>query len=200
MTHLRAWEVNGDGTVAGLAFTARDLDQHDPLKGQYATGAVIDDGDANTFALYGGLVGHDLFNADIAYGIEMWVPMTSHQLPTCEPAPTQWFYFVMPLLRLVDDFTVDADGYYTYREDNHSGTPYPALTFTMHARHQWGRGPHPVRLVEVGAELEPAYLDPIPEHCNRAHVSTTMAPATAFQYTDNITHRKPARKGISWPA
>lgn len=193
LTHMRAWEMNGDGTRAGLAFTARD---HEPLKDHYLVGVVIDD-QRNTLTLYGELVHRDLFNPDIPYGLELWAPLRVHGAGECAQGPTQWAYFVLPMARMAD-VAVDADGYYTYGEYTHAdGNTYPALTFNLHTGHQWGRGPHPVRLVEVGAELQPAYLEDIAATYNRVLMTTTMAPETAFQYTERITHRKPARKAIT---
>lgn len=193
LTHLRAWEMNGDGTRAGLAFTAYD---HEPLAARYFAGVVIDDVH-NTLTLYGDLVQRDLFNPDIPYGLELWAPLRVHGAGDCTEGPNQWAYFVLPMARVSDVFA-DADGYYTYHGYDHpDGNTYPALIFNLRTGHQWGRGPHPVRLVEVGAELQPAYLDDIAATYNRVLMTTTMAPATALQYTERITHRKPARKAIT---
>lgn len=192
LTHMRAWEVNGDGTRAGLAFTARDLDRHDPLKRRHFTGAVIDDA-PGTFTLFGGLAPVHLFSGGVAYAFELWAPME----PTDECAPPRWAYFVLPMTRLVVDFTIGLDGW-EYADYVHTdGCRYPSLTFTLHAGNQWGKGPHPVRLVEVGAELTPAYFDELPASCKFTYAATAMAPTTALQYTDHITHRTPARKAIT---
>lgn len=193
LTHMRAWEMNGDGTRAGLAFTARD---HEPLKDHYFAGVVIDDVH-NTLTLYGTLVQRDLFNPDIPYGLELWAPLRTHGGGDCAQGLAQWAYFVLPMARVSDVATTD-DGYYMYRGYDHpDGNTYPALTFDLRTGHQWGRGPHPVRLVDVGDELQPAYLEDIAATYNRVLMTTTMAPETAFQYTEHITHRKPARKAIT---
>lgn len=196
LTHLRAWEMNGDGTRAGLAFTAHDTE---PLKDHYFAGVVINDEPA-ALTLYGDLVERDLFNPDIPYGLEMWSPLVAHQAPACAQELTQWAYFVIPMARIANRSVIGLDGneYYVGADYQHpNGRSYPSLTFSLHTGHQWGRGPHPVRLVEVGTELQPAYLDEVTSTYNRVYMTTTMAPATAFQYTERITHRKPARKAIT---
>jgi hypothetical protein len=193
LTHLRAWEMNADGTRAGLAFTARDTE---PLKEDYFAGVVIDDEPA-TLTLYGTLVQQDLLNPDIPYGLELWAPLVTHLAADRAHELTQWAYFMMPMSRMVRDFNVGFDGTEYFAAYTHpDGHTYPSVTFNLHTGHQWGRGPHPVRLVEVGDELQPAYLDDIATTYNRVMTTTTMAPETALQYTEHITHRKPARKAI----
>lgn len=190
--------MNGDGTRAGLAFTARDLDRDDPLNKHYVTGFVLDS-ESERCTLYGGLLQHNLFSSGLPYGFELWAPLRPrHQLDSCAEAPTQWAYLVLPMARLVEDFTAGLDGWAYSKYDHPNGHSYPAVTFTLHAGHQWGRGPHPVRLIEAGDAWEPAYFtDDLAGTYKYAMGTTTMAPSTALQYTDDITHRKPARKGPS---
>lgn len=198
LTHLRAWEMHGDGTRAGLAFTARD---REPLGDEYFAGGVIDDTEGcATLILYGDLINRDLFNPEVPYGLELWSPLFGHRTPAYGQELTQWAYVVIPMARIANGSVIGLDGneYYIGADYQHpNGNSYPSLTFSLHTGHQWGRGPHPVRLVEVGTELQPAYLDEVASTYNRVLMTTTMAPETAFQYTERITHRKPARKAIT---
>jgi hypothetical protein len=186
LTHMRAWEMNADGTRSGLAFTARDLNRHEPLRGVHRTGIVIDDRPSGPMLnVYGGLADRDdLFDPRYTYGIEMWVPLRHAGTPDTE-RPTQWAYFVLPRAR-VDEHTDYTDP---------GGTNHPAVTFTLSAGHQWGPGPHPVHWFDTGDTLEPAYLNTLATIYAYAYMTTTMAPSTAFQYTDAITHRPATPKG-----
>lgn len=201
--YLRAWEVNLDGTRAGLAATAVDIDQHAPTRMKMQFGAR-EGLPHNELVLYGELVHRNLFRRAHAYALEIWGNVvTSPAQGALHPTvvPDQWGYCVFPLGRPIDDDPeVDDDTleyvYPQYIDDQ--GNNVDAVRFQLHKGNAWGEGPHPVRFVEHDDTLHPAYLDPpLTPDLEFMFAQTTMNPTTALQYTEHITKRQVAD---TWPA
>jgi hypothetical protein len=202
--YLRAWEVNRDGTRAGLAVTAVDIDVHAPTRMKLLP-AVLEPGRSlDELVLYGELVHRNLFRQRYAYALEIWGNMRStgqaagYDAGTV--APNIWGYCVFPLVRTnhadpdVDDDTLD----YTYAKyTDADGVAVDAVRFNIHTGHAWGEGPHPVRFVEHDNTLHPAHIDPLRADIPFMFATTTMAPSAALQYTEHITKRQVAD---TWPA
>jgi hypothetical protein len=197
--YLRAWEVNSDGTLAGLAATAVDIDQHAPTRMKLRP-AVLDPGRSlDELVLYGELVHRNLFRRRYAYALEIWGNIKSTgpclDVANATVVPGLWGYCVFPLVRTNhDDPDVDDDTLeYTYaRYDDEYGNNVDAVRFNIHPGHAWGEGPHPVRFVEHDDTLHPAHIDPLAPHIPFMFATTTMAPSTALQYTEHVRTRKVA--------
>lgn len=200
--YLRVWEVNRDGTLAGLAATCTDIDQHAPTRMKMRF-AALERLPHNELVLYGELVHNNLFRSQYAYALEIWgnVVTSPAQGPlTPTVVPDQWGYCVFPLARPHPDPTVVDDtleyGYDQYIDDEGNGID--AVRFNLHKGNAWGEGPHPVRFVEHDGALRPAYLDPpLAPDLEFMFAQTTMNPVAALQYTEHVTKRQVAD---TWPA
>lgn len=198
--YLRAWEVNLDGTLAGLAATCTDIDQHAPTRMKLATGR--NSLGHSELVLYGELVHRNLFTHQYAYALEIWgniltAPAQGSFTPTV--VPDAWGYCVFPLARPHPDPAVD-DAIFDYSYEQYiddQGHSVDAIRFDLHKGNAWGEGPHPIRFVEHDGTLYPAYLDPpLAPDLEFMFAQTTMNPTAALQYTEHITKRQVAD---TWP-
>jgi hypothetical protein len=198
--YLRAWEVNRDGTIAGLAATAIDLDEHAPTRMKFIPAATTSDRTRDELILYGELAHKNLFSPSRAYALEIWGNVRITGPCGAAGGPTTvtnlWSYCVVPFARpnypehTVDEHTVE----YRYpKYTDGDGVTYDAERFDLIEGNAWGAGPHPIRFVDHDGELRPAYLDPPLGATDlwRAQ-TTTMAPLAALQYTDHARATKDA--------
>jgi hypothetical protein len=186
--YLRVWEVNRDGTLAGLAATCTDIDEHAPTRMKI---------EGNELVLYGELVHRDLFRRWHGYALEIWGNvMTAPARGSLQPrvVPDRWAYIVFPLARPAHEVEVDDDTlervFPKYRDED--GAEVDSVRFELLAGNAWADGPHPVQFADIDGELQPVHLDPIRSDMRFMGITTNMSPTAALQYSDHIKMRQAA--------
>lgn len=186
--YMRIWEANRDGTLAGLAATCTDLDQHAPTRMKL---------EGNELVLYGELVHRDLFRRWHAYALEIWGNVVTKPLGSDGPptvVPDRWGYIVFPLARPTHDVEVDDDTlervFPKYRDED--GNDVDSVRFGLLGGNAWADGPHPVQFADIDGELQPVHLDPIRSDMRFMVITTNMSPTAALQYSEHIKMRGPA--------